>query len=50
MHQSIFINDTLSRLNPYYVQRECFDTYLDSTAELDTTINALCNAHKQKAN
>jgi hypothetical protein len=50
MHQSIFINDTLSRLNPYYVQRECFDTHLDSTAHLDNTINALCNAHRQRSN
>jgi hypothetical protein len=48
MHQSIFINDTLSRLNPYYVHRECFDTHLDSTAHLDNTINAPLQCSKAK--
>lgn len=41
-HPSLYINDTLSRLNPHYVERESFtpDTYHDPA--LDKTIQALC--------
>ena len=49
-HHSLFINDTLSRLNPHYVRRECFDTHLDNIADLDSTINSLCNGHNQLLN
>jgi MEDS: MEthanogen/methylotroph, DcmR Sensory domain len=49
-HHSIFISDTLSRLNPHYDRGECFDTYLDNTADLDSTINSLCNGHNQILN
>ena len=49
-HHSLFINDTLSRLNPHYVRRECFDTHLDNIPDLDSTINSLCNGHNQLLN
>jgi hypothetical protein len=49
-HHSIFINDTLSRLNPHYVRRESFYSCLHNTADLDSTINSLCNGHNEVLN
>jgi MEDS: MEthanogen/methylotroph, DcmR Sensory domain len=49
-HHSIFISDTLSRLNPHYVRGERFDTHLENTADLDSTISSLCNGHNQILN
>jgi endonuclease III len=49
-HHSLFINETLSRLNPHYVRGERVDTHLDNIADLDRTINSLCNGHNQLLN
>ena len=40
-HRGIFINDTLSRLNPHYLRRESFTTPFQVPAELDGTIDLL---------
>ena len=49
-HHSLFLNETLSRLNPHYVRGECVDTHLDNIADLDRTINSLCKGHNQLLN
>jgi hypothetical protein len=41
-HPSLFINETLSRLNPHYVERESFTPQSYDTAALDKTIRDLC--------
>jgi hypothetical protein len=44
-HQSIFINETLSRLNAYYTARKCSTAHLPHTTDIDHMINYLCNGH-----
>ena len=41
-HPSLFINQTLSRLNPHYVERKSFALQSFNTAALDQTIRGLC--------
>ncbi|MEP7153154.1 MAG: MEDS domain-containing protein, partial [Nitrospira sp.] len=41
-HPALYINDTLSRLNPLYVKRESFAAQLVNTPALDTMIRELC--------
>lgn len=41
-HQSLFINETLARLNPHYVERESFTSRSSNNAHLDTMIGFLC--------
>ncbi|MGC3975397.1 MAG: MEDS domain-containing protein [Nitrospira sp.] len=41
-HPSLYINQTLSRLNPYYVERDSFTTESYNNPALDKTIRALC--------
>jgi hypothetical protein len=41
-HPSLYINETLSRLNPHYVEGESFTTPSYNTAALDQTIRDLC--------
>ena len=41
-HQSIFINETLSRLNPQYVERASFSSQSSNNADLDNMISCLC--------
>ena len=41
-HSSLYINDTLSRLNPYYLERESFMAKSYDTTALDKTIRELC--------
>ncbi len=41
-HPSLFINETLSRLNPHYVERESFAAQSHNNAALDKTIRDLC--------
>lgn len=41
-HQSLYINETLSRINPYYVEREAFTVQSHNTTALDTVIRDLC--------
>jgi hypothetical protein len=41
-HQSLYINETLSRINPYYVEREAFTVQPHNTTALDTVIRDLC--------
>ncbi|HKU51372.1 MAG TPA: MEDS domain-containing protein, partial [Nitrospira sp.] len=46
-HRGIFINETLSRLNSHYVRRESFTTPLQAPADIDNTIDRLCNGQGQ---
>ena len=41
-HQAIFINETLSRLNPQYVDRASFSAQSSNNADLDNMISCLC--------
>jgi hypothetical protein len=41
-HPSLYINQTLSRLNPHYVERESCTAQSYNTAALDQTIRDLC--------
>lgn len=41
-HPSLYINETLSRLNPHYVERESFTAATYHDPALDKTIRALC--------
>ena len=41
-HQSVFINETLSRLNPHYVEQEPFTSRSSNNADLDNMISCLC--------
>ena len=41
-HPSLYLNATLSRLNPYYVKRESFTAHTCNTSTLDTAIRELC--------
>jgi hypothetical protein len=41
-HPSLYLNETLSRLNPHYVEREAFTAQSSSNAALDKTIRDLC--------
>ncbi|HMV57818.1 MAG: MEDS domain-containing protein [Nitrospira sp.] len=41
-HPSLYINETLSRLNPHYVDRESFTAATYHDPALDKTIRALC--------
>ena len=40
-HQSVFINETLSRLNPHYVEQESFISRAFKSGDLDNMINSL---------
>ncbi len=42
-HQSIFVNETLSRLNPHYITRQTYSTKASLSA-LDRSIEELCDA------
>ena len=44
-HRAIFINETLTRINSHYRQRECFDA--KDTAHIDHMISRLCQGHEQ---
>jgi hypothetical protein len=41
-HQSVFINETLTRLNPHYLQQQSCASQSCSNADLDNTISCLC--------
>lgn len=41
-HSSLYLNATLSRLNPYYVTRESFTAHTCNSPALDTAIRDLC--------
>jgi len=41
-HSSLYLNATLSRLNPYYVKRECFPAQPLNAPALDAAIRDLC--------
>ncbi|MBL8070910.1 MAG: MEDS domain-containing protein [Nitrospira sp.] len=41
-HRSLYINETLSRINPYYVEQEAFTVQSYNTTALDTAIRDLC--------
>jgi hypothetical protein len=41
-HQSVFINETLSRINPHYVERESYTSQSSNNAALDDMIECLC--------
>lgn len=41
-HSSVYINETLSRLNPLYVERDSFTAQSYNTTALDTAIRDLC--------
>ena len=41
-HQSVFINETLSRLNPHYVEQGSLTSESPANADLDTMIGCLC--------
>ena len=41
-HRSLFINETLSRFNPYFVEREAFTAHSSDRTALDKMISDLC--------
>lgn len=41
-HSSLYLNETLSRLNPYYLKRDSFTTQTCNPAALDAAIRDLC--------
>jgi hypothetical protein len=41
-HSSLYINETLSRVNPHYVERKSFSAMSCDTAAIDKTIKGLC--------
>ena len=48
-HRTIFINETLSRLNPHYVSSKLLSGLLSNSVELDDAITDLCQAQKTKS-
>jgi hypothetical protein len=44
-HRSLFINETLSRLNPYFVEREAFTAQSCDLTALDKMISDLCKGN-----
>lgn len=42
VHPSLYVNETLSRVNPHYIERESFTAEACDTTALDKTIRALC--------
>jgi hypothetical protein len=46
-HQSVFINETLSRLNPHYVKRESSTSQSSNNADLDNMIGCLCTGQDE---
>jgi hypothetical protein len=45
-HRSIFINETLSRLNPHYVTRQTYSSKA-SSSDLDHLIEELCEPNSE---
>ena len=41
-HPSLYINETLSRVNPHYVERKLFPVQLTNSTALDRAIRDLC--------
>jgi len=48
-HHSIFINETLSRVNPYFVRPELCAEQRAADGELDEMVNALCQMNDAKS-
>ena len=48
-HRSLFINETLSRLNPYFVEREAFTAASCDRTALDKMISDLCKGKTDSA-
>src|SRR3569833_587522 len=48
-HRTIFINETLSRLNPHYVSSKLLSGLLSNSVELDDAITDLSQAQKTKS-
>jgi hypothetical protein len=46
-HQSVFINETLSRLNPHYVEQGSVTSQSSNNADLDNMISCLCEEEAQ---
>ena len=42
-HPSIFVSETLSRINPHYVRRNSFTEQTALNPELESMINRLCD-------
>lgn len=45
MHESIFVNETLSRLNPHYMRNESLATVLKDNPALASAVTQLCRMH-----
>jgi hypothetical protein len=45
MHPSIFVNETLSRLNPDYMRSDCFTAVMANNPELESALTQLCRLH-----
>lgn len=48
-HQSIFVNETLLRANPYFIQSGSIDDRIATDSELDEFIVELCQASNKIA-
>lgn len=48
-HRTIFINETLSRINPHYVSSKLLSGLLANSGELDQTITELCQLQRSKS-
>lgn len=44
-HESIFVNETLSRLNPHYVRNDSFASVLKDNPALELAVTQLCRMH-----
>jgi len=47
-HRTIFINETLTRLNPHYVSSKLLGGLLANSSELDQTLTELCQLQKSR--
>ena len=45
MHPSIFVNETLSRLNPHYMRNDSFASALKNNPALESAVTQLCRMH-----
>ena len=45
MHPSIFLNETLSRLNPNYLHNESFESVIKDNATLKLAVTQICRMH-----
>lgn len=48
-HRSVFINETVSRISPFYVDSELVDSHSATDVDLDKMIAKICQGQKKRA-